>query len=99
MFPIKNYIQAIEELCRELRVKRLDLVGSASREDFEPQRSDMDFLVEFDGLDRLFYRYFTLKAELEKKLGRSVDIIQKNALKNPYVKETLERDKVRIYGT
>jgi predicted nucleotidyltransferase len=99
MFKIEDYKQAIEKICKDLRVKHLDLVGSASRDDFQSERSDMDVLVEFDGFDRLFDRYFELKIKLEKQLGRQVDVIQESAVKNPYVRKSLNRDRVRIYGS
>ena len=99
MFKIEDCKQAIEKICKELRVKRLDLVGSASRSDFQPDESDIDLLVEFDGIDRLFDRYFELKIKLEEQLGRQMDVIQESAVKNPYVKKSLNRDKVRIYGS
>ncbi len=99
MFKIEDHKQVIEKICRDLRVKRLDLVGSASRGEFQPERSDVDVVVEFDGLDRLFDRYFELKKRLESQLGREVDVIEDSAVKNPYVRKSLNRDKVRIYGS
>lgn len=99
MFKIENYKQVIEKICGDLRVKRLDLVGSASRGDFQTERSDIDVLVEFDGIDRLFDRYFDLKIRLEEQLGRQVDVIQVSGVKNPYVRKSLNRDKVRLYGS
>ena len=38
---------AVEELCRKYRVTRLEVFGSAVGESFDPERSDIDFLVEF----------------------------------------------------
>ena len=99
MFKIEDYKQAIEKICRDLRVKRIDLVGSASRGDFEAEKSDIDVLVEFEGFDRLFNRYFELKKQLESQLGKQVDVIQEDAVKNPYVRKSLNRDRVRIYGS
>ena len=99
MFKIEEHKQAIERICRDLRVKRLELVGSSSRSDFQPERSDIDVMVEFDGFDKLFNRYFELKERLEEQFGRQVDLIQESAVKNPYVRKSLNRDKVRIYGT
>ena len=37
----------IAEHCRRLNVKRLEVFGSAARGDFDPEKSDIDFLVEF----------------------------------------------------
>lgn len=99
MLKIEEYKRSIERICRDLRVKHLDLVGSAARDDFQPGRSDIDMLVEFEGLEKLFDRYFELKARLEEQLGSQVDIIQEGAVKNPYIRRSLDRDKVRIYGS
>jgi predicted nucleotidyltransferase len=38
----------IEAICRRFHVRRLDLFGSAARDDFDPARSDIDFLVEYE---------------------------------------------------
>ena len=99
MFDVENYKQVIQKICEDLRVRNLDLVGSASREDFQSERSDIDVLVEFNGDDRLFDRYFELKIRLEEQLGRQVDVIQESGVKNPYVRKSLNRDKVRLYGS
>lgn len=99
MLNIQNYKDDIIAICKSLSVKRLYLVGSAVRDDFNDEKSDIDVLVEFEGMEKLFYRYFDLKEKLESLLGRNVDIIQPKAVKNPYVQFNLERDKVAIYGT
>ena len=88
----------IAKICADLRVKRLDVVGSAARDDFRPETSDIDVLVEFEGVDRLFDRYFELKMCLEQQLGKQVDVIQDSAVRNPYVRKSLDQDRVRIYG-
>ena len=99
MTNIEEHKQVIAKICTDLRVKRLDVVGSAARDDFQPERSDIDVLVEFEGVDRLFDRYFELKIRLEHQLGRQVDVIQDSAVRNPYVKKNLDQDRVRIYGS
>ena len=38
----------LRNLCRRFGVRRFDLFGSAALGDFDPARSDLDFLVEFD---------------------------------------------------
>ncbi|HTY25743.1 MAG TPA: nucleotidyltransferase domain-containing protein [Desulfomonilaceae bacterium] len=99
MKKLEQHMQVIKKICEDLRVKRLDVAGSAARDDFQPERSDIDVVVEFEGVDRLFDRYFELKERLEQELGRQVDVIQDNAVKNPYVRKSLDRDRVQIYGS
>ena len=73
----------IADLCHSLSMRRLDLVGSAAREDFHPESSDIDVLIEFEGNHALFDRYFELKFGLESILGRKVDVLQRGAIRNP----------------
>jgi predicted nucleotidyltransferase len=97
MIELRNYKKHIRNICSVLAVQRLELVGSAARDDFQPDKSDIDVLVDFKGNERLFERYFDLKEQLEKCFGRRVDIIQSNALKNPYVKQSIDCDRITIY--
>ena len=43
---IEQHRKSIEDLCRKYHVRRLELFGSATREDFKVAESDLDFLVE-----------------------------------------------------
>ena len=97
MVDLKAYNLKLVALCRSLSVKRLELVGSATREDFRPDSSDIDVLIEFEGNHALFDRYFDLKSGLERIFGRKVDVIQVGSIRNPYLRETLEHDRVPIY--
>jgi uncharacterized protein len=76
-------------------VHRLDLFGSAARRDFDPGRSDLDFIVEFERSTPLhpFDAYFELKEELEALLGRSVDLVVDGTIENPYRKASIERSR------
>ena len=48
MHPVvQNKLAALKDLCTRYRVERLDLFGSAAQDDFDPESSDLDFLVEF----------------------------------------------------
>jgi predicted nucleotidyltransferase len=97
MIDIQPYSKTISRICRSLAVNRLEVVGSAARDDFQPERSDIDVVVDFEGAERLFERYFDLKQQLESCFKRNVDIIQMKALKNPYVKSTIEADRITVY--
>ena len=97
MIKLEQHMERIKKICADLRVKRLDLAGSAARDDFQPETSDVDILVEFEGVGRLLDRYFELKERLEQELGRQVDVIQDNAVRNPYLRESLDRDRAPIY--
>ena len=97
MLDLDDYRSRVEALCRSLSVKRLDFVGSATRVDFRSESSDIDVLIEFDGDHSLFDRYFALKFGLERIFGRKVDVIQGGAVKNPYLRESLDQDRMAIY--
>lgn len=98
MMQIAHLKKRIQTICRDLSLRRLDLVGSAAREDFE-RDSDVDVLVSFDGDEGLFRRYFELKERLEEIFERPVDVIEERAVKNPYFKRAVQKDRIRIYGT
>jgi len=97
MIDLSMYRARLTELCRSLSVKRLELVGSAARDDFQPESSDIDVLIEFDGTQSLFNRYFDLKFGLESIFGRKVDVIQNGAMKNPHLRSSIEHDRIAVY--
>ncbi len=97
MIDLSPYQSEIKKLCQVLAVKRLDLVGSAARDDFRPEASDIDVVIEFQGDEGLFRRYFQLKHGLEKIFGKKVDVLQDEAIKNPYLRESLEEDRTLVY--
>ena len=97
MVDFSIYRQRLTELCRTLSVRRLELVGSAAREDFCPETSDIDVIIEFEGNEALFDRYFELKKGLESIFNRKVDVIQTGAITNPYLRESLDQDRIAIY--
>jgi len=90
----------LAELCAQYGVRRLELFGSASRTDFDLARSDMDFIVDFADARPLgaFDRYFGFKEALEQLFQRPVDLVEDRAIRNPYFKQAIERDRVLLYG-
>jgi predicted nucleotidyltransferase len=71
--------------------------GSAVGESFDPESSDVDFLVEFDirpGFD-YFGTYFGLKEGLERILGRPVDVV---SVRNPYFRDRVMQTREPVYA-
>ena len=91
----------IAALCRRFHVRRLEVFGSAASGGFDPQRSDIDFLVEFDAHPRALSlaTYFGLKEALEALLGRPVDLVEAGAVDNPYLLASIERSREPLFGT
>jgi uncharacterized protein len=98
---IADHLDEIRALCVKYRVKRLAVFGSAVKGTFDPERSDVDFVVEFDpdvrgaeGWDA----YWDLRYALQDELGRSVDLVSWPAVKNPYFREILQATQKQIYA-
>jgi hypothetical protein len=90
----------LAELCRRFHVRRLDLFGSAARGDFDPEHSDVDFLVEFDRRNPATLSleiYFMLKDALEALFGRPVDLVEPGAVRNPYLKASIEESRELLF--
>ena len=92
--------QAIAELCTRHGVARLDVFGSALRDDFRPGQSDIDFLVEFAPHEgyALVDAYFGLLDDLRALLGAEVDLVMVDAVKNRYLAREIERTEQLLYA-
>jgi uncharacterized protein len=91
----------VAALCERYGVKRLDLFGSAAGDGFDPEASDLDFIVSFERRDppELFDRYFGLKEDLEALFGRRVDLVMEGALeKNRRFAKSVEDSRVLLYN-
>ena len=97
---IASHREELRELCRRFHVRRLDLFGSAARGDFDAEHSDVDFVVEFErnAPEHPFDTYFGLKEGLEALLGRKVDLVELNAVRNPYLKASIEENRENVYA-
>jgi predicted nucleotidyltransferase len=92
--------QSINTACARFGVLRLDVFGSAVREDFRPGDSDVDLLVQFKPLNphELVDAYFNLLDELRSILGVEVDLVMAEAVKNRYIAADIERTKQVLYA-
>jgi len=92
--------EAIAALCERFAVARLDIFGSALRDDFRPGESDLDLLVEFAPMDphALADAYFGLLDSLRELLGPKIDLVMADAVKNRYIAREIERTKQLFYA-
>jgi uncharacterized protein len=101
MHPVVDSKRAeLQTLCSRLGVRRLELFGSAARQDFDPEHSDLDFLVDLglSGAVNPLHAFFDLKTQLESLFGRPVDLVSQGSIRNPYVLATIDRDRQLLYA-
>ncbi len=88
----------IVRFCRRWRVTEFALFGSALREDFRPD-SDVDVLVTFEpDAPWTLWDLSTMRAELEEIFGRSVDLVEKKGLRNPFRRQAILSGSRVIYA-
>lgn len=102
MIPlVEEKLEAIRALCREFGVVRLELFGSAATGEFDPEQSDIDFLVEYPpdyDFGPWLTRYFELKERLEALLEREVDLVMAGAPRNPYFIQSVNESRRLLYA-
>lgn len=97
---IEAYRTELDRLCRRYHVRSLALFGSAAGDDFDPARSDVDLLVDFEPLPPGTHAdaYFGLLESLEDLFGRPVDLVMTRAIRNPYFRQAVESSRHLIYA-
>jgi len=96
---IDRNIDKIRDLCLKHKVGKLFVFGSVNTNRFKTD-SDIDLIVDFKDVDLYDYadNYFDLKRSLEKLFNREVDLLEDNAIKNPYLRQSIDSTKQLIYG-
>lgn len=79
---------------------RLDVFGSALRDDFDDGESDVDLLVEFGPMEPYARvdAYFDMRDEFRALFGREIDLVMVGAVKNPYIARDIERTRQLLYA-
>lgn len=99
--PVRDNLDAIARFCVKHRVRTLELFGSAACGDFDPDWSDLDFIVEFQGdppRPNIADQYFGLLFDLEELFRRRVDLATPNTIRIPYVPASVNQTKVPIHA-
>lgn len=97
--PLVGQLPNIAALCERYGVAHLELFGSATGPDFNPESSDFDFLVELDthAPGSRAKRWLELADALEKLLGRHVDLVNPRYIRNPYFLQAVNHSRTVIY--
>jgi len=92
-------VEQIVELCRQFHVKRLEIFGSAATGAFRPESSDLDFVVDFGDqpLGPWGGLFVDFADALEVLLGRHVDLIMPQSIRNPYFRKAVDASRRLIY--
>ena len=93
---IENNIHKIIDLCKK---HKLFVFGSILTNRFN-DKSDVDLVVDFNKkeVEDYFDNYFDFKYSLEELLGREIDLLEEQTIKNPYLKKNVDATKTLIYG-
>ena len=86
-------------LCTTHKVKYLYAFGSSISEKFDPERSDIDLLVEIDSKDPLDRgeKLMSLWDLFEDFFNRKVDLLTDSSIRNPFLRKSIDSTKVLIY--
>ncbi len=96
---IARHRSGLVEACRKFGVNRLELFGSAGRDDFDPVASDFDFIVSFADKSSGTHadRYLDFAAAVERLLGRPIDLLTERSIRNPYFRREVDAARAVVY--
>ncbi len=95
---VERQRNALAEICVRRHVRRLDVFGSAVRETFDEETSDLDFLVDLGDYEpRVADRYFGLVDDLERLFERPVDLITVKAIRSPSFRGEIDATREAIF--
>ena len=97
---IESNIDNVRTLCKLHKVQRLFVFGSVLSDRFQKD-SDIDLIVDFQGVELYDYadNYFNFKDSLENLFKREVDLLEDKAIKNPYLRQSIDSSKQLVYGS
>ena len=95
---IRKNLSLFSDICKNHGIKSLYAFGSSVTEQFNPQRSDIDLLVEMEDMDPLEKgeKLLSLWDKLEDFFQRKVDLLTQKSLKNPFLLENIDKTKILL---
>lgn len=100
MITIEKLKREIPPLCKKYRIAYVDAFGSVARS-AQTQSSDIDLIIEFlePRREKISTRFFGFLHEVEDRFQHKVDLLTEKSLQNPFLKEKINKDRIRIYGS
>ena len=96
---VEDRTEQIAEICRRHHVQRLCLFGSAAIGPWDPETSDLDFLVTFDPAAEVTYvgDFARLQEELNQLFERPVDLVIDRDFTRPEFRTSVEQSRTPVY--
>ena len=87
-------------MCRHYHVRKLELFGSAASGEFDPDTSDIDFLVTFEELEPAVYAdaYLGFYESLTTLFDHRIELVSETAITNPYLLESIRGNRQTLYA-
>ena len=98
MNDLDNLRKILPELGQRYEIDYVDVFGSLARGE-ALKDSDIDLIIEFKEPKQrdISGRFFGFLHSLEDTFGKRVDLLTPRSIRNPILKKTIERDRLRIY--
>jgi hypothetical protein len=97
---ITEHLDEVRALCEKYHVRKLTIFGSAVKGTFDPEKSDLDFVVDFewhpDPLER-GRRWLELWDDLRELFARDVDLVSRSSIRNQYFEQVLALTERPLY--
>ena len=88
----------LAEFCRRWKITEFSLFGSAARGE-ATSSSDVDVLVQFAAeAPWSTFHLVHMQDELRRLIGRDVDLVEESAIRNPFRRRSILRDKRVLYA-
>lgn len=98
---VTEHLDEVRALCEKYSVRKLTIFGSAVKGTFDPEKSDLDFVVEFewhpDPSER-GRRWLELWDELKELFGRNIDLLVASTIENPFVAQSIRDAHLDLYA-
>ncbi|MGV8058219.1 MAG: nucleotidyltransferase family protein [Smithellaceae bacterium] len=91
-------MEKIRAFCKKWKVVEFALFGSVLHDDFRLD-SDIDVMLSFaENSAWSLYDLVDMKDELQTILGREVDLVGKEAIRNPYRRQSMLAEQEVLYA-